>query len=383
MFYLSNQSQKNINSHLLFVHPYKEAKKNFAFAFQAKDLTGVQRVKHFAVGLLLTIPLINSIALLILRNLEKAQNAIKPISLRKDDKPFYDWPFDKPMPLLLAYHEVPVPVPMDLLGNLFVDELFNEHIGGQNGNDFKLTIDSQRKLTVHYKDFKIELNKLMEFIDWSKLDEKWQNISKEQIKDYIKRSLIFENLSSEQSPFEKKNPFIWLYTSHNFYSWLNPLLRKGQLKEGALAYASDQTSQKILEKNAETINRIAKELFFVGLATTGNLSSLPRTYQAECRTIRLAHIPKDILNKLKREEFMVDRGFLSASGPGGGFAGGGPCDEESYRVKFVIQSKKGKFVNEFSALPENEVIFNPFTKFKILKYSGDEISGFRFELEET
>jgi len=95
----------------------------------------------------------------------------------------------------------------------------------------------------------------------------------------------------------------------------------------------------------------------------------------------MAYIPKEILEAIKYENSIQDRGFMSASALGG-LCRWWPCNEESYRVKFQIHSKTGKHVDSLAFLTENEVLFRPFTKFKILHHTGDEISGFKIELEE-
>lgn len=380
MDYLSPQSFLPLSPHLLFVQPYVEAKKNWIDAFSIKEMPKEQRVKHILVGLVLSIPLINTIALLILRAYHfNVSSQKRPIV---NDEPFAFWPFDRPMPKLLTDKGHQYAIPLDQLTPLFLDSVFSECVD-QKQNGFTLATDLQGNLIVKYQDCIAQLTEILEHVNWSDLDEKWQKLNREELQKYCDQSLIFETLrSQDESPLKAEDPFIRLYTSYGFYSWLNPLLRKGYLHSGVLNYATPQTNAHLLQKNQSVINRIAKELLFISLAMTASLNGLPQRYEAKCRVIRVAHIPKDILHAIQHEEAIQDRGFLSASAPGGGFAGGGPCDEESCRVKFVILSKKGKHVSEFSLLSEHEVLFRPFTKFKILKRSGDEVSGFRIELEE-
>lgn len=380
MNYLSDQSYLSITPYLLFVQPYHEARTNIAMAFHAKEMDKTQRAKHLLVGMVLSVPLINTVALLILRALRGP--SAHSLALLLEDKPFSFWPFDRPMPRLLT-QEVSYSVPIDELTKLFLDHLYDTHIRGQDKQTFSLEEGTSGSLIVKYQDCVIELSEILEHIDWSNLGEKWQT-SQEELKAYLKRSLVCETLKTEvNSPFESSNPFIWLYTSYGFYSWLNPLLRKGCLTKGLLPYATSDINKQFEEMNPAVVNRIAQEILFISLATAASVNALPEKYKATCRVIRMSYIPKNILKMIQNEQYMVDRGFLSASGPGGSFAGGGPCNDDSYRTKFVIQSKNGRYVEKFSKLPENEVLFRPFTKFKILKCSGDEKVGFRVELEEV
>lgn len=163
---------------------------------------------------------------------------------------------------------------------------------------------------------------------------------------------------------------------------MNPLLRKSILTEGLLTYATPRTNALLLEKDYETVDRIAKEILFLCLGATINLNLLSEKYLIKNRLTRLAQIPKELLNQMNEGAGVIERGFMSASAPGGGFAGGGPSNQESCRVKFLISHQSGKQVNEFSDLPENEVLFRPFTKFKVLSKTGSEESSFRIELQE-
>jgi hypothetical protein len=158
---------------------------------------------------------------------------------------------------------------------------------------------------------------------------------------------------------------------------MNPLLREGKLKEGLFTHASPQTNALFAQKNAETIDHIAKELLFLSMAATCSLNSLPSKYHVDSKVIRVAHIPKAIFETMKPNRIVTERGFTSASAPGGGFGGGGPCGVGSSQVKYVIHSKTGKSVNEFSDLPENEVLFAPFTKFRVIN-----VTNSRVEMEE-
>ena len=52
-------------------------------------------------------------------------------------------------------------------------------------------------------------------------------------------------------------------------------------------------------------------------------------------------------------------------------------------MKYIIpQNRTGKLVNDFSALPENEVLFHPFTKFHIIDLKGEVGDSIQVTMEE-
>nr|MBA3723250.1 efflux RND transporter permease subunit [Parachlamydiaceae bacterium] len=57
------------NLNVLFIQPYKEAQRNFSICFSGTDISKLKKTKHFIAGTLLSIPIINTIALLILKAL--------------------------------------------------------------------------------------------------------------------------------------------------------------------------------------------------------------------------------------------------------------------------------------------------------------------------
>lgn len=383
MVYLSSKSLSTIDLDLLFIQPYRESKINFSVCIDS-NLSRGERASHLLMGLVLLVPVINTLALLLLRSLQ-APKINKNSSF--NDNPFAFWPFDKPLPKLLTDRPSnALPIDIHELTNIFMEEIFNclSDREEKTNSEFEIHLDLDNQLNIKYQNCLIELSSVLENVDWEKLEDRWKNFLKDDIIKFFQKSLIFESIDNKDldTIFSKNCPFIRLYTSNGFYSWLNPLLRQGKLTEGLLPHATKETNQLLKKKHNETINQVAKELLFISMLTAANLGALPDKYKAKERVIRIAHIPKDILKEIRQSPVILERGFLSASGPGGGFAGGGPCDEESYRVKFIIHSKNGRYVKEFSDLPENEVLFRPFTKFSVLKCWGDENGGYKVELEE-
>lgn len=388
MNYLNHHALLGNDVYTLFSQPYKEGIRNIALSFNLQEMDKTQRIKHFLIGFILVIPLINTLALIILRKFHHyAQQANFKQNAHALDVPFTAWPFERNKPKLLTDGTSPYPFPPDQMAKHLIDDLFAEYHSNPLSHQMKVSTGLEGSLAVHYQGYSMEFNELLENIPWESLEEKWQEFSQEDLDLYIKKSLVFERLNQLQedqpSPFEAfSSPFIGLYTSYGFYSWMNPLLRKGELPEGLLPYASQATNQQLTEKNAVIIAKIAKEILFLSLVTTAHLNALPDDYQAKGKVIRVTQLPKTLMRDMQNKQTLFERAFLSASGPGGGFAGGGPADQDSCRVKFVIESKNGKQVSQFSHLKENEVLFRPFSEFKILKIAGDEIAGFRIDLEE-
>lgn len=363
---------------LLLVHPYWEAKRNIALAFGGKDISWIQRCGHAAAGVVLSIPLINSIALLVLHLWGKSHlPSFTPTNARFEEafNPLQDRPLES----------TPSNLSVRQLARGFSQQIFNEFMGEQNEKGFTVVaLLPEGYLAVHYRGQEIALKELLNHIDWHRLGEKWEACSQEELQIYLDRSLVFEAIRAEDpSLFRMPEPFIRCYTTYGFYAWLNPLLRKGILIEGRLPFATQETHQQFFQKNSDVIDRVVKELLFISMMAAARLSALPSRYKAECRVIRMAYVPSCLFEELEEGAKIVERGFMSASALGGIFAGGGPCSEECTRVKFIIYSKNGKFVQNFSQLPENEVLFKPFTAFKVLHRSGSRTAGYRVELEEV
>lgn len=293
------------------------------------------------------------------------------------DQPFV--PLYFPSLPALTYHKEP-------LGETFLNHLFEEFNEKQPSKPIDILPDQDGELYVHEGRTRRALREVIERIDWRNIGDKCKPL-KEKTLSYLQKSLFFERLRDPSvkmaSLFHDSYPFIRLYTSKGLYAVVNSLLRKGQLQSGQLAYASKKTNDQIARNDPHVISKIIKEVLFISLMLTGSLCDLPDRYLAQEKVTRIAHIPRAVLDMMNEGQIIAERGFLSASAAGGGFAGGGPCDESSVRVRFTIISKNGKRVGEFSDLPENEVLFIPFSQFKIIKRTGDELSGFKIEMEEV
>lgn len=268
----------------------------------------------------------------------------------------------------------------------FTDHLFEEFLGEQSSETIDIVVGLDGELYIQQGPIRNPLKEVIECINWGNLEKHWKALGEEKTHCYIQKSLLFEQLrdmpATMESPFNYPSPFIHLYTSNGFYAIVNALLRRGKLQSGKLIYASQDTNKKLAENDRFTICKIVKEVLFVSLMMTGTLCDLPDRYLAQEKVIRIAHIPRIVLDRMHEGQIIADRGFLSASAIGGGFAGGGPCDESSFRVRYSITSKNGKHVSAFSEVQENEVLFRPFSPFKISKRTGDERSGFKIEMEE-
>ena len=169
-----------------------------------------------------------------------------------------------------------------------------------------------------------DLNEIISSIAWENLTAQMPKMSDEQIQSYVQRSLIFENLQdpkNKNSPFGHPEPFIWLYTSYDFYAFMNPLLRIGKYPSKRLPYASKETNQSLANKDPKIIAQIVKEVLFLSLMTANSLNSLPNPKKFD-KVIRMAQIPNETASQFKIGGVIWDRGFFSGSGPGGGFAGG-------------------------------------------------------------
>lgn len=307
-----------------------------------------------------------------------------------DQKSFYETKVNKISPILVDgqsdyYHEK---YSIKALSKKFTDYLFQSYKNDDVDYKIELILKENNKIEVKFEDHIESLDTILYNIEWENLDEKWGRFDKDSKEKYLSKSLLFETLRNpippdNLSPFDKANPFINLYTSQGFYSLMNSLLRNGHLQQAQLPYASKETNDKFRENDPNTTLKLTKEILFISLLTSAHLGALPEKYTYKGKSIRIAHLPTDILKTVKINNVIWDNAFLSSSGPGGGFAGGGPCNEKSTRVKYIIFSKKGKSVQEFSRLPENEVLFRPFTKFTVTDLSGDEQSGFRITLADT
>lgn len=269
----------------------------------------------------------------------------------------------------------------------FIDHLFEEFHEEQSSKTIDILTGLDGELYVQQGPTRKTLKEVIECINWGNLEERWRALSEGKTQYYIQRSLLFERLrdpsANMATPFHRPCPFIHLYTSNGLYAIVNSILRRGKLQGGGLTYTSQETIAKLARKDQHVICKMVKEVLFVSLLMTRNLCDLPESYLAKEQVIRIAHIPRSVLDTLYEGQIIAERGFLSASAIGGGFAGGGPCDETSFRVRFIIRSKNGRHVGAFSDLRENEVLFRPFTQFKITKRTGDEQSGFKIEMEEV
>jgi hypothetical protein len=106
---------------------------------------------------------------------------------------------------------------------------------------------------------------------------------------------------------------------------------------------------------------------------TSALEELPN-FQGD--VFRGAAMEEELLRKYQRVgEVITERAFISASrSPSKAFSG---------NVRFYIISKRGKEIDQWSAYPdEEEVLFPPDTRFKVLEYvrDGNEIEIFLEEL---
>ncbi|CUI16657.1 hypothetical protein PNK_1037 [Candidatus Protochlamydia naegleriophila] len=367
----------------LLTQPFREAKHNLALAFGGKEISWIQGAKHFMAGLILSIPLINSIALLAFRFFGESQRLFAQSNGRFPERGF-EPSFCTNVPQARPNETSPPALSVREFAQDFLQQIFDELVGEQKERRFMVALQPEGYLTVRHHEQEMALSELLNHVDWRALEEKWGGCSQEELQSYLNRSLVFETIQAEgSSPFRMSEPFIRCYTTHGLYSWLNPLLRKGVLVEGRLPFATQETVKQVLQKNSEVVDRVAKELLFISMITAARLNALPHRYKAECRVIRMAHVPIDVFEEMEEGAEIVERGFMSASAPGGMFAGGGPCSEECSRVKFIIYSKNGKYVRSFSQLPENEVLFKPFTTFKVLQRTGSQAAGYRVELEEV
>lgn len=96
---------------------------------------------------------------------------------------------------------------------------------------------------------------------------------------------------------------------------------------------------------------------------TSGLEELPN-YRGDA--FRGATIEEVRLRKYQRVGHIItERAFISASrSPSKAFSG---------NVRFYILSKKGKEIDQWSAYPdEEEVVFPPGTRFKVLEYARDQ-----------
>ncbi len=295
-------------------------------------------------------------------------------------------------PFVNAHHPLPIaqpslqnpPVSEEFVKN-FIDHLFEEFHEEQSTKIIEISADADRELYVKQGLIRHTLKQVIESINWGNLDARWNDLDQEKTQFYIQKSVLFSRLRDplydSNSPFNRKCPFIRLYTSYGFYSIVNPLIRNGKLRDGQLFFASEETNNMLGQHVPDIVCKIAKEVLFVSLMMAGSLCNLSDQYLEKGRAIRTAHVPQSVLEMMNEGQVISERGFMSASA-GGGYAGGGPCDSVSFRVKYVITSKNGKQVSEFSDLKENEILFRPFSQFKICKRIGDPISGFIIEMEE-
>lgn len=382
MNYLSPEFLQT-NRYFSLVQPFKEGKRNLSIC-TGRKINKIEMIKHFAIGVLLIIPVINYLVLLILKAIhEPVLNNSHSVF---QDQPFQNLRFEKSVLQLTdksdySFH-------LKNLADQFVKQLLEENQKNECAEKAVISLGAQNKILIKFDSHTVELSELASHINWSKIDEDQLGMNEEKIRYYLQNSLLFEKLRDhnpndlENSPFNYPCPFVRLYTSYGFYSLINPLLRTGQLTTGLLPYASESTNKKLKQQDPDIITKVAVEILFISLMCAKSLNTLSSHYLANQRVIRIASIPTKIINQMQENEMICDRAFMSVSS-GGGFAGGGPCDEESVRVKFIIHSKTGKHVHQFSQLPENEVLFNPCTKFKVLTKQATGQTSYKVEMEEV
>jgi len=142
-------------------------------------------------------------------------------------------------------------------------------------------------------------------------------------------------------------------------------------QKAAIRDYSDSGYRRINEQlRARTVtDRIRHEIEIL----TSALEELPN-FQGD--VFRGAAIEEGLLRKYQRvRDIITERAFISASlSPSKAFSG---------NIRFYIISKRGKEIDQWSAYPdEEEVLFPPGTRFKVLEYGrdGNEIEIFLEEL---
>lgn len=355
------------------------------------------RIQAIALCCLIIPMIVGAVCLLIKYFLQESIILIEPTEKTKPFSPqlpssvllLREQPFTEPYyPLLLTSGAENLPGISKEFVEDFLNHISEEFLGKKSSSIFTIFTNSNDNTLYVRKDNVIHpLKKVLEQIDWKNLEILNGPLSEEKTESYLEKSLLFSRLQNPldtlDSPLNKKEAFLHLYTSHGFYSIVNTLIRTGTLHQGRLFYASQQINDDFARNSPEIISKLAKEVVFVSLVMAESLNNLGEKYLESGNVTRFAYLPQLILDTMVKGALITERGFLSTSAAGGGFAGGGPCDELSFRVRYIIKSKYGKHVNEFSALKENEVLFRPFTQFKIKNRSGDERSGFRIEMEEV
>lgn len=354
------------------------------------DVEQNNRIKAILLCCLL-IPLIVGSVALLCKRITKEYKVINLLPTQEYPEAYVSMWLLSDQPFTYPYFpRLPAPGDEAIISEKFVSDfvahLFDLFHSDQTLNSMIICINDEDEVCVKQGHILHPLTQVLECINWENLDEQWGVIDQERIQLYLQNSLLFgrlqDPLDAPESPFEHSNPFIRLYTSCDFYAIVNPLLRNGKMRIGRLFFATEATNEKFTQNDPETVFRITKEVLFVSLMMAGSLNALPEEFQENRPSMRIAHVPKAVMELMTEGNIISERGFLSTSA-GGGYAGGGPCDESSVRVKYIIRPKNGKRVSEFSDLQENEVLFRPFTQFKVLKRSGDEVSGFRIEMEEN
>jgi hypothetical protein len=245
------------------------------------------------------------------------------------------------------------------------------------GNNQFLIKPMDYDTTIEYRGNTQFLSTILKALSWKDLTR--LKITPLTAKEFLQRSILFSELPKEHPVAVSKHPMLFLYTSFGLYAFMNALLRNATLYEGQFLYASKEIKNKLSQNDPIIRSSAILEILSICLLATYSLHQLP---YKQCVTKRIACVPKQVIEKMHPGSLFTEKAFMSCSGPGGVFAGGGPPSGDFYRTKFTIHSKTAKNLNAFSLLPENEFLFPPFSQFRVLSVTHTAANSCSIELDD-
>jgi len=375
--YLSNQAVFCNGFSDYFINPYAEGVNNLRCAVSWESLGFVRRVTHLVAGIGLVLPVVNTIVMLAIRAfILYSFSTSEAKSLDREKQAFTE---------------------------KFLDEIFTDYTTwGNKGGEFTV-IKEGEQLFVSGDKRKILLSDLLSAISWSSLPEKWQGLTDSDLKAYKIKTMVrskkelldeFSKEMAQKFPElkSKNHPFLKMYTQ-DFYSILNSLLRDGELAierfsahgngtpdsykslihynypeilEKLLGISTLEHGEELQFSDEKMFSRFVKEILFIALMTTGTLQAIPPFPSRKLsRIITLSQKSIDVwrLAALTHTP-IVDRGFCSTSH--GGTFSGAPSGGGQF-VRSTVQGKRGRDLSMIGLGGEKEVLFQPFTQFKVIK----------------
>ena len=394
--YLSDDSILKKSCNTMFLQPFEDGVRNFRSICTPSTSYG-RKISHFAMGIGLSLPLINVIIFLVTKAL-----------------------------ILHSYSHQKQPPPFEaeiLFAEKFICHIFNAYTSLNPNLELFEVVKNGDDLFVKSTDLKTEisLKNLIRAIAWKNLPKEWEGLTKKQLDIYKIQTLIrskketLDSLSETAQKIEglreKYHPFIVMYTQ-DLYSLINTVLREGKIplesfnthKNGnpdsqkeLVPYSSlfsemlesllgiDLTKEESPpSSNSSDITRFVKEILFISLLVTGSLQVLkPKSAEKLHRVLTLS---TETLNLWKLAEIthqpITDRGFCSTSF--GGKFKGGPSGQDGKKLVHctIHHSKTGRDLSAIGLGGEEEFLFGPFSSFKILNIveTGSKVS---IDLEEA